>query len=1274
MSIQLIIYVLISSHAVVPNMFVQGMHEKIITVNNNGTDLARCCTEGECNCSSLYEALQSLNDNTNIRIMSKFITLNSVVEIRNVKNIKITGSNNSIIMCSSRGGLSCDSCSNVFIEYVVWDRCGSTERLGDLPGGVYFSNVRVITITNSTFQHSVVHGLAISSPTGRITILNSNFSFNHILSNCSTTHGGGVLVTSEPESYSKQILVEILITGSFFSHNGYSGDDYSCNINGSGLHIDIGGKMMTLSLIVNHCVFEFNKANRGGGIYLNAIASSFSDLVFSDTNFTHNFGGGVWMYTNSISNTSLNFTSLHFHNNSGNHSGAVGIHCKLDGLSSTYYFALEKSLFSSNNATSVFGAMYLSASTENPSFVSVKDSQFVNNYGLDMHMEIASNQSIVIFSDVIYIGNKSSWVSTFVKANKYCFFDLNRLYVSGYISNGSFSVFKITSPDNYDVQLSNSSFTDNTCFGEGNVLHFDYHYYVGYSIYTVNLTNCTFNRNIVKSDGGGVVYIENKNKTPPPSPITVKSSKFSNNEGSTMYVSFCTLTLSGSLLFHKNKANSGAALYFVGSQTQWINGNITFSENFAKLRGGAIYVAVLSPCTYVHGIFFSVVLNTMVNFSGNTAQLSGNSMYFSLAPQCGYITNISSNLSLLYYPKIFSYSEPFRKEVTTTPYSLNFSLPAICQQSNMYDSCSFGDIMLGEEIVIGAQVLDYFGSVTDSMQFLVSCGRNCVDYKNEGSNPVLVHNDSFRGVKIAGSKVSQSSNVTLVISSIVSSDIPLKKITLYLTVNLSACYPGFVYGASDKMCVCYGKNISICVGNKAMVKHGYWIGVWKGRFTATFCPYGYCNFDDCNSNGYCKLSHIQDKQCSHSRAGAACSKCVSGHVLSFDSNYCVHKNSCSAGMTALIIISSLLYWIIMVAVIVLLMHFNFQVGSGYIYGIVYFYSVVDILLEDNLYLSNYGVFRFVTILSSFAKLTPQFLGTICFVDDDEWGGIDQQFFHYIHPVIVILILMLLTLAAKYSLKLSNLIRRGIIRAICLVLLLAYTSVASTSLALLRPLIFQDLDGVYTYASPHKRYFEGRHIFYGCTALICIFIVIGFPLVLIMEPFISYKIDFSRIRPLLDQYQGCFRDNRRVFAAFYLLCRLAILTVVYAENSNYYNRFFMLNVVCIVIAMIHSSVMPYKNSNLNALDGVILLTAVFIVALNLAFSFTTFYCANTEIVIALVIFPLIAFTVFIIKSVLKNAMCKRKGSINDAAYRYYSDSCVHSDDERIRRAQIRRCVE
>ena len=63
------------------------------------------------------------------------------------------------------------------------------------------------------------------------------------------------------------------------------------------------------------------------------------------------------------------------------------------------------------------------------------------------------------------------------------------------------------------------------------------------------------------------------------------------------------------------------------------------------------------------------------------------------------------------------------------------------------------------------------------------------------------------------------------------------------------------------------------------------------------------------------------------------------------------------------------------------------------------------------------------------------------------------------------------------------VSRGIVRALCSLLLLSYTSVATTSLLLMRSLTFVDVDNVYTYLSPDIQYFHGHHLAYGIIAII-----------------------------------------------------------------------------------------------------------------------------------------------------------------------------------------------
>ena len=189
----------------------------------------------------------------------------------------------------------------------------------------------------------------------------------------------------------------------------------------------------------------------------------------------------------------------------------------------------------------------------------------------------------------------------------------------------------------------------------------------------------------------------------------------------------------------------------------------------------------------------------------------------------------------------------------------------------------------------------------------------------------------------------------------------------------------------------------------------------------------------------------------------------------------------------------------------------------------------------------------------------------------------------------------------------------IIPVICLLLLLAYTSLASTSLQLMRPLYYYDIDGAYVYLSPSIKYFTDRHVAYGIVACVCgMFIVIGFLLLLFFQPFLRRKINFIKIMPLMEQFQGCYKDQYHWFAAYYLICRLVIIAIAFA-NALYY-----LQTACIIIVMIHIWFWPYKHDILNVLDGIILLTMILVINLG---SYTFIEFTTVTLVVILVIFPL-----------------------------------------------------
>ena len=504
-----------------------------------------------------------------------------------------------------------------------------------------------------------------------------------------------------------------------------------------------------------------------------------------------------------------------------------------------------------------------------------------------------------------------------------------------------------------------------------------------------------------------------------------------------------------------------------------------------------------------------------INFKDNIAKFRGNSVYQDVTGFCN-----SSCLN----NRIIGISNEL---ITTPPDELKFYDPAVCIGiDNNHSQCNsyyVPNIMLGSNIVIPACVFDYYNHTIDSTQFLVNSEMH-KNYFNAGPKQVLISCTALQEISIMSNKVflSTSVNFSVNITLNVDHDANWKQISVTLLLGLSTCHPGFWQYPESQKCECYDANdIVFCSDSSSTIKRGYWFGSVTGKPTITFCPINYCNFTCCEtSNGYYHLSPVRDNQCRSHRGGIACGSCTNGYTLSFDSTECVKVESCTAGQMILMIVLTVIYWIVMVAMVFGMMYYKIEIG--YLYSITYYYSIVDILLSQNLYTSR-GLYLTTNIISSFSKITPQFLGEFCLTTG--MSGIDQQFIYYIHPSAILLILIVISLLARFSLRISAIISRGIIRVICLLLLVSYTSLESTSLLIMRSLMFHKIDKIYTYLSPDIQYFHGRHLAYGIVALLCILLIVfGLPFLLTFEPFVNNRINFTRIKPLLDQFQGCYKDR------------------------------------------------------------------------------------------------------------------------------------------------------
>ncbi|XP_065892877.1 uncharacterized protein [Dysidea avara] len=553
------------------------------------------------------------------------------------------------------------------------------------------------------------------------------------------------------------------------------------------------------------------------------------------------------------------------------------------------------------------------------------------------------------------------------------------------------------------------------------------------------------------------------------------------------------------------------------------------------------------------------------------------------------------------------------------PRNLALYNPATCiNKTTVVNDCKaylVSNIMLGQNIKINACVLSFYDEPAGNIDFTVSGGSQ--NHHLDGTQFLPIACKLFEGISVIGKEISNKTNFSMTISSYTNSR---SEASITLVTELSPCHHGFVYDNTAQKCICYDNSDTVsCSGSTSSIKKSYWFGEVNDRTTVTVCPNNYCNFSCCETaNGFYQLSPNRVTQCNMHRSGVACGNCQEYYTLPFDSAKCVSINQCTTGQTVLIIMLSMIYWIVIVILLFIVTYY--QVGIGYLYAITYYYSMLDILLDHNLYVSQ-GLFITIGITSSIAKLTPQFLGQLCLVKN--MSGIDQQSIHYVHPLAVTILVAIICQSARMSYKISAFISRGIIHVICFLLLLSYTSVATTSLLLLRSLTFHDVDKVYTYLSPDIEYCHGRHLPYFIVAVLCtLMIVIGLPLLLLLEPFLNHKINFTRVKPLLDQFQGCYKDKYRSFAAYYMICRLVLISIIILYPSNNNTRQVLLLITSLLLALIQLIIKPYKSETLNNFDGIVLQIMILASTMSIFGSYGTRVLLVVTII--LVTLPLIAF--------------------------------------------------
>ena len=870
-------------------------------------------------------------------------------------------------------------------------------------------------------------------------------------------------------------------------------------------------------------------------------------------------GGALSMVSSTSSDCSVNvkISRCIFINNVANYGGALNIILHGSAATSEVNISIESSKFTSNSARQQGGAVQ-----------ALFDTGAVN---LSVHSCTFTNNSAVIGGGVTvsapYIHNADCVKVYFIN----CSWIGNSAEVAGF-------AIELNGVTTDVATMIDTSSTIQVCVENCSFLY--------------NKATFQYRGNGAMSVTTGEVY------------IGAGSTIFEGNEGTALCLRTTSiLKIHGNLTFSHNTGLIGGAVLLHDHTQMYIytTSNILFANNSALIMGGAIYSKVSGKTHCVFAFSNNSSKNYSVVFNNNRANQLNQSLFIQNTEGCLNNRNILTD--------IFKYCPASNTNIFLPLTNISFLITksAIGQGSRLVE------VMPGEHFSLVIQTIqDRFGSalVNELNHLWVRVASNDKNFKYKMSNNADTVDifSAYNQFYVEGPNILAKVNFEI--------DSYVHEISTYhvghalMSLNIIPCRLGYSYSMKNKTCICASqKSDKIQCPNdrqKLCLRYRYWYS--RVFESAVPCPaqnclymYGQCpeNTEVCvgYSKLYCSIRDTDDV-CWDGRGGVLCSECAHNYSFTFRAFQCAKTSTCNPQNTFFVLLILFIYWGIYALAIIAVLSLNLRIGSGFMYGIVYYFSVVSIYTSSNPLFSDLWLRLLIYISIAITQLDPELLGyavRVCFIQS--WTNpLPHQLFHYTTPVFVTLLIISYIMISRYFRlpKRLSLANTSPIHAICMLILFSYTSLCLTNFKILIPIsLFGELK---VRTAPIIEYFGESHLPYAVIALLVeLFLAIPMCILFLFAPCISNRINLVKykLKPILDEFQACYHPNRRWFAGYYFVARQFVYLIDGVAYESFPQHNSILLSINILILLLHILFQPYQKKWINVLDSILLLDIVFL---------------------------------------------------------------------------------
>ena len=1163
-------------------------------------------------CKTLSYAVSQIVEKANVTIelQSEFITLDTVVHFNQWTNVTLKGQGKDItsIKCNyttthnESMGLVFNNSNGIQLQQLSITHCSvkiSTNNNQKFSSGLVIKDTSHVTLYNISITNNDGFGAMLTNNMGNIIVNFSQFSNNSIKMDTHQIQGGGgmAIVVSQCSSDSK-----------------------SCNYSNTNL---------TGNYIISNSIFHNNNHSRAAN----------SDM------WSFSYGGGLNIFLRWGANgNTFKITNSIFKNNTAVGGGGMGLSIR-DTASNNMILIDEGCKYINNNAKQDNGG-------GGGIKISVYPIRKIENAQLPKNNGITIRNTTFKGNTALYGGGTSVFIAAVNKAVS----DINNTLLftnCTWIENKSPASTAVDIVPEVHEQIESNAIAL-PIFEDCNILHnhpghvsgLDQTYFSGQGVFIIS-------KIFVKFKGVNTFCYNSM------TPLLILSSIVHIESNSIM-------------TFKCNRGLKGGALKLHGFSMISYDNNITFNfiNNTADIVGGAIYVSNEDPhySFASHLCFFqnsSNSNNVFFNLINNHSPPPSNTIYVTSLHPCKYFCSKAA------FP--FAYN-PFENSSCLGHFHFQNT------DKLHYDvTTDASDIVLNSTSIIAIPGHSTFIPV----EFHDDIGHNVTNVTH------FTTNVSHRTAKLdPSSLISYNNHITLLGtpgSNGVLTIIPTGNSSCYtqLYFLLSSCPPGYVL-VNNESCHCSALvnsvndlyNGILSCDDRSMsvyITPGYWIGyinengedINEDNLYTGVCPFGYCKVQktfrgqlvEIKNHVPLNKSALSQQICVNNRQGTLCGQCIPGTSVAFNSKsfQCIDHSKCHVGLYFYVLFEL----IPIVALFAIILYFNISFTNGAAYSIVFAVQHIEMLkitVHGSVHSKNSGYIEALKALYNIFNLeffTSEHL-SFCL-----WSGansLDMLAFKFVSIVFAVSLIFLLVYCMNHCCMRYCQRRGSMVHGLTAFLIICYSQCTSIIVNILtKETLYSKGQNHYigvVYLEGQMEYFGSDHIRSAILAVLFLcLIIIPVPLILSCDPVLLKLEDrfkmcqlWTRCRehfkPLLDSFQGCFKDNMRCFAGIFFLYRglISIASLIYHEQIGYY---YNLELALIVILVFQSIAQPFRKTSHNIIASLSICNLVLInfftirivTLIDVKRDSSNIVCATEDIQIFLLTLPLLVGIIWIVKQVI-----------------------------------------